>query len=92
VKVASLPVLTETIADQVESGMLATPKAARLLGYVAMRSSVRDRFAVRTARRYRAELRDMGLVLADGFYESVEVDLSAVLEEALESPCWGARG
>lgn len=44
-----------------------------------------------TARRRRAELRDLGLVVADGLtiWQEVEVDLHAVIEEALETDRWG---
>jgi hypothetical protein len=40
----------------------------------------------------RAELRQSGYVLADDYFTPVEVDLAAVLEAALETPLWGARG
>jgi hypothetical protein len=42
--------------------------------------------------RYRAQLRGYGLVVADGFYEPVDVDLSEILERCLDSEHWGARG
>jgi hypothetical protein len=35
------------------------------------------------------ELRELGLVLADEFYDPVEVHLEKVLERALETPLWG---
>ena len=36
-----------------------------------------------------AELRDHGLIVADQFFEPVELDLGAVLERAVETPLWG---
>jgi hypothetical protein len=37
-------------------------------------------------------LRELGVLLADGVLEEVEVDVHAVMECALDSPVWGAQG
>ncbi len=92
VTVASVPVLAERVSTMVDRGELSPSTAARLLGFVAIQTDARQRFAVRTARRYRAELRELGLVVADDFFEPIEVELSSVLEAALDSPHWGANG
>lgn len=42
--------------------------------------------------RDRALARKLGLVMADGVDEEVEIDLHAVMEEALDSSAWGAQG
>jgi hypothetical protein len=89
VTVASLPVLTDRVACLVDTGEMKPSQAERLVGFLALDTTTRSRFNVRTTQRRRRELRDLGLVLADGFFEPVEIDLAAVLEAALDSPAWG---
>ena len=45
-----------------------------------------------TLRRSRAIRRRLGLVLAEGVIEEVELDVHAVLEAALETDKWERRG
>lgn len=83
-------VLTDKMVDLVEAGEMTVAKAHRLAGFVVLaKHGVRQ--PARTARRYRAELRELGLVVADGAMEEVEVDLHDVLERALDGPSWGLR-
>ena len=82
--VATLPVLAARVADRVEGGELTHRQAERLLGFMCLHQAGRRRGVPgRTLRRRRAELRDAGLVLADDFFEPVEVDLGETIEAAL---------
>ena len=91
VTVAGVLVIADRIAGLVDEGELSSRQAEQLAGYVVL-----QRRGVRSSRptvyRRRAKLRELGLVVADGVLEEVEVDLHEVLDEALESPSWGARG
>ncbi len=89
--VAGPLVLTDRMVDLVEAGEMTVAKAHRLAGFVVLaKHGVRQ--PARTARRYRSELRELGLVVADGAMEEVEVDLHEVLERALDGPTWGVEG
>jgi hypothetical protein len=91
VTVAGPLVLTDKMVDLVEGGEISVAKAHRLAGFVVLaKHGIRQ--PARTARRYRSELRELGLVVADGAMEEVEVDLHEVLEQALDGPSWGAQG
>jgi hypothetical protein len=92
VTVAGPLVVADRIAELVEEeGELSARQAEQLAGYVVLqRRGVRASRA--TTYRRRAHLRELGLVVADGCLEEVEVDLHQVLDEALESPAWGAQG
>ena len=89
VRVASLPILTEAVRKQLAAGDLSTAEAERMIGFLHL-NTAGAAYERRTWFRRRRELRDHGFVVADGFFESVDVDLGAVLEEALESPAWGS--
>jgi hypothetical protein len=82
--VASLPVIAAKVADQVDAGELTHRQAERLVGFMALHQAGRRRgIPGRTLRRRRAELRAVGLQLADDFFEPVEVHLGDTLEAAL---------
>jgi hypothetical protein len=66
-------------------------QAERAVGFAVL-SEVGETPSRSRAYERRALLRDHGLVLADDFYEPVEVELADVLERALDSPAWGAYG
>jgi hypothetical protein len=84
VKVASFPVLAAEVADRIDRGEMRHQEAERLLGFMALHQAGRRRGVPgRTLRRRRAELRAHGLVLADDFFEPVEVNLGDTLEAAL---------
>jgi hypothetical protein len=91
VRVASLPVLTETVAARLSSGEITRSQAERMIGFLHLETAGAT-CERRTWYRRRRELRERGLVVADGFFERVEVDVASVLEAALESPAWGATG
>ena len=43
----------------------------------------------RAAATRRAAVRDLGLILADGVLQEVEVDLHDVLDQCMDGPAWG---
>jgi hypothetical protein len=91
VTVAGALVVADRIAELVEEGELSARQAEQLAGYVVLqRRGVRQKRS--TTYNRRKQLRELGLVVADGCLEEVEVDLHEVLDEALESPAWGAQG
>jgi hypothetical protein len=65
----------------------------RLGGFIIaeLGGGARSAYPERTYKRRRAELREHGLVVADDFFQPVEVELGAVLERALDTPLWDAR-
>lgn len=84
VTVASLPVLAAKVAERLESGEIRYQEAERVVGFLALHQAGPARgLPGRTMRRRRSELRDAGLVVADDFFEPVEVDLGDTLEAAL---------
>jgi hypothetical protein len=91
VTVAGVVVLHDRLAEMVQGGDLTARQAEQLAGYIALqRRGVRQKRS--TTYNRRKQLRELGLVVADGAMEEVEVDLHEVLEEALECPAWGAQG
>jgi hypothetical protein len=91
VTVAGPLVIGDRLAELVDEGELTARQAELLAGYVVLaKRGVRQTRS--TTYNRRKALREFGLVVADGCLEEVEVDLHAVLEEALESPAWGATG
>ena len=88
---AGLPGLTETLMERERSGEMTIKEAERTGGFLVLESPGEAREPYSRAVYYwrRRELREMGLFLADEFYEPVEVRLSEVLERALETPLWG---
>jgi hypothetical protein len=91
VTVAGPMILADKLAELVDGGELTARQAGQLVGYVVL-AKRGVRFSRATTYRRRSELRDAGLVVADGCLQEVEVDLHAVLEEAMESSAWGATG
>jgi len=85
--VASLPVLTRKLQEQLIEGEISPAKAERLAGYLIMGGGGMSRSS---NLRRRAELRTLGLVEADAFFEPVEVNLGEVFEACLSSERWGA--
>jgi hypothetical protein len=84
--VASLPVLTRKLHEQLIEGEITPAKAERLAGYLALNGTGLHQ---RTKYRRNAELRELGLVVADAFFEPVEVNLGEVFEACLSSERWG---
>ncbi|HEV2821378.1 MAG TPA: hypothetical protein VGW11_12820, partial [Solirubrobacteraceae bacterium] len=57
-------------------------------GYLLM-ASVDVAGSPSTAQRRRRTARELGLVLADGVLQEVEVDLHDVLDQCMEAGAWG---
>jgi hypothetical protein len=91
VTVGGVLVVADRLAELVEADELSARQAEQLAGYVVLqkRGVLQKRS---TSYNRRKQLRELGLVVAEGCLEEVEVDLHAVLDEALESPAWGAQG
>jgi hypothetical protein len=84
VRVASLPVLSGELAERVNNDEITRGQANRLIGYLVMQQSGARSMPARTERRIRRELRDQGLVLADDFFEPLDVDLGETVEAVAE--------
>lgn len=89
-KVASLPVVAAEVHERVLAGEITLRQAERLLGYMTLHQAGERAYPRRTMFRRRAELRQLGLVLADDFFEPVEVNLGDTLEAALAA--WSDDG
>jgi len=85
VKAMSYPVLSREVAERLNGGELTHRQAERILGFLSVRQAGGTRYPNRTANRRRRELRDLGLVIADDFFEPVSVDLGETLEAALSA-------
>jgi hypothetical protein len=94
VKVAAVPVLAKELAARARAGELTHREMERMGGFILaeLGGGARSAYPERTYKRRRAELREHGLVVADDFFEAVEVDLGSVLERALNTPVWGCDG
>lgn len=93
VKVAGATVLVDRVAEAVEAGELTPEMAEKISGYLVLSANGRAGLLhERTIRRRRAAVREIGLVLADGVLQEVEVDLHDVLDQVLDADVWGARG
>ena len=91
VKVAGAVVLAEQIAALVEAGEITPALGKRLAGHLVLRQ-VGLSASRSTEWRLDSACTELGLVLADGVMQEVEVDLQDVLEEVMETPMWGASG
>jgi hypothetical protein len=90
VKVAGATVLVERVAEAVEAGELTPEMAEKLSGYLVLSANGRAGLLhERTIRRRRSAVRELGLVLADGVLQEVEVDLHDVLDQVLDADVWG---
>ncbi|MFL5845282.1 MAG: hypothetical protein ACJ762_11350, partial [Solirubrobacteraceae bacterium] len=94
VTVAGPVVLAGKLLDLVEEGQITPAQAEKLAGHLLLAEMAGKRQGVSRATRYRrrADIRELGLVLADGALQEVEVDLHEVLDAAMESPAWGIEG
>lgn len=87
VTVAGPLVLADRIAELVAADELTVRQAESLAGYLVLsRRGVKQRRSTTYSRR--RQLRELGLVVADGVLEEVEVDLHQVLEQALDGAMW----
>lgn len=85
VRVQSLPVLTRSIAERVIEGQMTATEARRVASFVMLEAGGVARSVLPRRSYYRAkgELRRQGLVVADAFFEPVEVDVGEVFAAAV---------
>jgi hypothetical protein len=95
VTVAGPVVIAEKLVEAVAAGELSAREAEALCGHVLLRVVGGRRGAgISAATMYRREkrIREIGLQLADGVLEPVEINLAEVLEHALDADVWGSDG
>jgi len=92
VKVGGVLSIGKRLDELIADGKLTARQAESLAGFMVMDACGSECQSRATRMRRRAMLRDQGLVLSDGVLDEVEVDLGLVLEEAMDSACWGAQG
>jgi len=94
VTVATPMVMLDKLSEAVDAGEIKRQRARLLVCDLFLEAAGRaDLFVSRsTARRSRSIRRELGLVLADGVIQEVEVDVASVLEQALETDAWARRG
>lgn len=92
--VAGHVAIAERLAEAVQSGELPAQRARLLAGDILLEATghAAEIAGPSTLRRSRAMRRELGLVLADGVLEEVEVDVGAVLEAVLETDAWERCG
>jgi hypothetical protein len=88
ITVAAVDELVRKVVKLRDRGELTDRQAEQLVGYLCFEAAAVENGAQSTRYRRRALCRDLGLVLADGTTDEVEVDLHSVLEAALEAPGW----
>lgn len=88
VTVAGPIILAKKLAERVEAGDITPAQADDLAGFLVM-EAVQVQRSGRTRRRRRAQVRELGLVLADGVLQEVEIDLHDVLDQVMDGGTWG---
>jgi hypothetical protein len=84
--------LAVRVAELVSEGSLTQRQAESVLGWLMLEQIDGNQQPRSTWFRKRRRCADLGLVVADGTIDPVQVDLGEVLERALDSECWGAAG
>lgn len=84
--------LAEKLGELQEAGEITPGEAKRIAGHLLLDTADAHRQARSTVMGDRAAARKLGLVLADGVIDEVEVELEDVIERALDSSAWGAQG
>lgn len=92
VKVGTDHELGERLIELQEQGEVSSREAVTLAGHLLLDSCEAQRQSRSTHYRHRGRCRDLGLVLADGVSDPVEVDLGEICERAMDSGAWGAEG
>jgi hypothetical protein len=81
------------LAQLVETGQVSPREAELLVGYIGCERHGIPAASRRTHFRRRAQLRELGLVPADGVLDhDVEIDMQAVMAQVLDSDAWGHVG
>jgi hypothetical protein len=81
--------LAKRLRELQESGEITPGQAKRIAGHLMLDTAGGHLQRPSTVRGDRADARRLGLVLADGILDEVEVDLGEVCERALDSDAWG---
>lgn len=84
--------LAEKLGELQADGIITAGEAKRIAGHLLLDTADAHRQARSTVLGDRAAARKLGLVLADGVIDEVEVELDQVIERALDSGAWGAQG
>lgn len=92
VTVAGVLDLARKLDQLQEDGVLSPAAAKRIAGHLVLDAVGAHRQSRSTVYQDAADAREMGLVLADGILDEVEVDLAAVLEASMDASSWGAQG
>jgi hypothetical protein len=90
--VTNLVPIAERLYAHVEAGELKPGHALQAIGSLVAEQAGLEFGHRTTAWRHRRRVQDLGLVLADGCLEEVEVDLHGVLAEAVDDGVWGDDG
>jgi len=89
VKAATFPVIAQTIADEFRFGYRDVREAERLAAALVLLSGgAGEGYRRSTFYKRRAELRAAGFVVVEDSSEVVEVDLGAVVDQALDEAVW----
>lgn len=92
VTVVTMEKLAERLASLVQDGELTIGQAEQLCGYLVLESAGVRSGSRQTSWRRRKLAEEVGLTIADGVLEPVEVNLSEVLEQAIDEGAWERRG
>ena len=89
VRVGSPVELAQRIGELVDDGVLTPRQAVDVAGWLLLEQAGENRQARSTWFRKRRRCADLGLVVADGTVDPVDVDLAEIIERALDSSSWG---
>lgn len=92
VKVGGVLELAKRLDELVAQEVVSAATAKRIAGHLVLDAAGCQNQSRSTMLRDRADARRHGLVLADGLFDEVEVDLGEVLERAMDSEAWGGQG
>lgn len=94
VTVAGLAVVVEKLVEAVDAGEIGRQQGRLLIGDTCLEAYGHggELVSPSTRRLSRQLRRELGLVLADGVLQEVEVDVAEVLEAALDTDLWERRG
>jgi hypothetical protein len=84
--------LAKRLGRMVDAGEISPTTAKRIAGHLVLDAAGEQKQAKRTILADRRDARNLGLVLADGVLDEVEIDLGEVCEAAMDSAAWGAQG
>jgi hypothetical protein len=89
VMVATPIELAERLGEMVDEGLLTARQAKDVAGWILLEQAGQNRQSRATWYRCRRRCADLGLVVADGTTDPVEVELQEIIEQALDAESWG---